>query len=227
MIGAFGCFVALGGALLAGVVAPILISFVLVLLAVALVAPERVRRVSNRWPFRLFGNWGNGDLSDNLGAIDYCAARGLFRRDRVVAWGGSAGGNSTFVCLTKASEIFAAGIAFYGLVDIYAFGLESHRYERYYVKSIMSPGSEQYALWHQRSPINFVDQIKASLLILQGAADPVVSQTQSAIIVKELARRHLDHEYMVYPGEGHGFRQVRHVVDPAERIDRFLRQKVL
>lgn len=175
----------------------------------------------------LFGSWGKGDLSDNLGAIDYCAGRGLIRRDRVVAWGGSAGGYSTFVCLTKAPEVFAAGIALYGLVDIYAFGLETHRYERYYVESITGPSSENYALWHERSPINSVDQIGAPLLILQGAADPVVSQTQPDTIVRELDRRNLDYEYIVYPGEGHGFRQVRHVIDSTERIDRFLRQKVL
>jgi dipeptidyl aminopeptidase/acylaminoacyl peptidase len=175
----------------------------------------------------LFNNWGKGDLADNLGAIDVCAARGLIRRDRVVAWGGSAGGYSTFVCLTKAPEVFAAGIALYGLVDIYTFGLETHRYERYYVESIMGPSSENYALWHERSPINAVDQIIAPLLILQGADDPVVSQTQSDTIVKALERRQHDYEYIVYPGEGHGFRQVRHVVDSTERIDRFLRQKVL
>lgn len=175
----------------------------------------------------LFGSWGKGDLSDNLGAVDFCEARGLIRRDRVVAWGGSAGGYSTFVCLTKAPEVFAAGIALYGLVDIYAFGLETHRYERYYVESIMGPSSGNYALWHERSPINDVDRITAPLLILQGAADPVVSQAQSDTIVRELDRRHLDFEYQVYPGEGHGFRKVRHVIDSTERIDRFLRQKVL
>jgi len=175
----------------------------------------------------LFGNWGKGDLTDNLGAVEFCAGRGLIRRDRVVAWGGSAGGYSTFVCLTKAPDVFAAGIALYGLVDIYTFGLETHRYERYYVESIMGASSDNYALWHERSPINNVDQINAPLLILQGAADPVVSQMQSDTIVRELERRHLDYEYRVYPGEGHGFRQVRHVIDSTERIDRFLRQKVL
>lgn len=90
------------------------------------------------------GEHGNRerDLSDNPGAIGDCAGRGLIRRDRVVVWGGSAGGYSTFVCLTKAPETFAAGIALYGLVDIYAFGLETHRYERYDVDSIIGPSSE-------------------------------------------------------------------------------------
>ncbi len=175
----------------------------------------------------LFGSWGDGDLHDNLTGVDACAARGLIRRDRIVAWGGSAGGYSTFVCMTQAPETFAAGIALYGLVDIYPFGLETHRYERYYVQSIMGPSDEHYARWWERSPINYVDRVRAPMLILQGEVDPVVSHVQSDTFVSGLARRNMDFEYIVYPGEGHGFRQIRHVIDSTERIDRFLRQKVL
>ncbi len=175
----------------------------------------------------LHGAWGDGDLQDNLGAIEACAERGLIRRDRVVAWGGSAGGYSTFVCMTQAPEVFAAGIALYGLVDIYPFGWETHRYERYYIQSIMGPSDENYAAWWNRSPINFVDRVRAPMLVLQGAADPVVSHAQSDTFVREMERRSLDVEYTVYPGEGHGFRRIEHVIDATERIDRFLRQKVL
>ncbi len=175
----------------------------------------------------LFGSWGQGDLQDNLGAIEACAARGLIRRDRAVAWGGSAGGYSTFVCMTQAPDVFAAGIALYGLVDIYPFGLETHRYERYYVQTIMGPSNENYARWWDRSPINHVERVRAPMLILQGEVDPVVSHAQSDTFVGELDRRNMDYEYHVYPGEGHGFRQIRHVIDSTERIDRFLRQKVL
>lgn len=180
-----------------------------------------------RYREALFGSWGDGDLADNIGAVNFCADRRLIRRDRVVALGGSAGGYSTFVCMTKAPEVFAAGIALYGLTDIYTFGLETHRYERYYVQSIMGPSVDNFALLHERSPINYVENIVAPMLILQGADDPVVSHAQSDQFVKELDRRGLDYEYRIYPGEGHGFRQVRHVIDSAERIDRFLRQKVL
>ncbi len=175
----------------------------------------------------LRGSWGQGDLQDNLGAIEACAERGLIRRDRVVAWGGSAGGYSTFVCMTQAPEVFAAGIALYGLVDIYPFGWETHRYERYYIQSIMGPSDEHYADWWERSPINFVDRVRAPMLVLQGEVDPVVSHVQSDTFVREMERRHLDVEYKIYPNEGHGFRHIEHVMDATERIDRFLRQKVL
>jgi dipeptidyl aminopeptidase/acylaminoacyl peptidase len=175
----------------------------------------------------LFGAWGKGDLDDNLGAIDYCAERGLIRRDRVVAWGGSAGGYSTLVCLTGAPGRFAGGVALFGLYDLYAFGLETHRYERYYVETILGPSAENDALWRERSPLNVLDRVRAPVLLLQGADDRVVWPAQSEAVARELARRGVDHEYVCYPGEGHGFRRVANVTDSALRIDRFLSQKVL
>jgi dipeptidyl aminopeptidase/acylaminoacyl peptidase len=175
----------------------------------------------------LFDEWGKGDIADNVGAIDYCAGRGLIRLDRAVAWGGSAGGYSTLVCLTKAPQRFAGGIALYGLYDLYTFGLETHRYERYYVETILGPSSDNYALWHERSPINYLDQIRVPLLILQGADDRVVWPAQSETVIRELQRLRLDYEYVCYPGEGHGFRRVATLTDEVARVDRYLSQKVL
>ncbi|MGA7672033.1 MAG: S9 family peptidase [Nitrolancea sp.] len=175
----------------------------------------------------LFDAWGDGDLQDNIGAIELCADRGLTRRDRVVAWGGSAGGYSTFICMTKAPDVFAGGVALYGLTDIYPFGWETHRYERYYIQSIMGPSDENHRIWWERSPVNFVDRVRSPMLILQGDSDPVVSHAQSDTFVHELKRMNRDFEYIVYEGEGHGFRQIRNIIDSTERIDRFLRQKIL
>ncbi len=175
----------------------------------------------------LFGAWGDGDLRDNIGGVEVCAERGLIRRDRVVAWGGSAGGYSTFVCMTQAPEVFAGGVALFGLTDIYPFGWETHRYERYYIQSIMGPSDENYANWWERSPINFVQRVRSPMLILQGDSDPVVNPSQSNAFVRELERMNRDFEYEIYEGEGHGFRKIRNIIDSTERIDRFLRHKIL
>lgn len=175
----------------------------------------------------LFDAWGKGDLEDNIAAIDFCAERGLVRRDRAVAWGGSAGGYSTLVCVTRAPERFAGGVALYGLYDLYSVGLETHRYERYYVESILGPSSDNYALWHERSPINHLEQIRVPLLIAQGEADKVVWQEQSETVNRELDRLRVDYEYVCYPGEGHGFQKVSTQIDFALRMDRYLCQKVL
>jgi dipeptidyl aminopeptidase/acylaminoacyl peptidase len=175
----------------------------------------------------LFGAWGKGDLLDYLGGVDLCAERGLIRNDRVVAWGGSAGGYSTVLCLTGAPERFAAGVALFGLYDLYSFGLETHRYERYYVETILGSSAENYPLWYERSPLNFLDRVQAPILFLQGGKDPAVEAAQSETVIRELERLRIDHEYVFYPEEGHGFRKVVNNIDYFTRMERFLSQKVL
>jgi dipeptidyl aminopeptidase/acylaminoacyl peptidase len=175
----------------------------------------------------LFGSWGQGDLEDYLGGIDLCDQRGLIRRDRVVAWGGSAGGYSTLICLTGAPERFAAGVALFGLYDLYAFGVETHRYERYYVETILGSSADNYPLWYERSPLNFVERMRAPVLLLHGEKDPAALPAQSQTLIRELERHQIDYEYAYYPGEGHGFRKVTTNIDYVQRMDRFLSQKVL
>ena len=175
----------------------------------------------------LFGSWGKGDLEDNLGAIDVARERNLIRPDHVVAWGGSAGAYSVLIGMTQAPERFAAGVALFGLYDLYAFGLETHRYERYYVETILGPSIDNDALWHERSPLNFVDRMIAPILLLHGEKDPAALPAQSETLIDELRRHHIDYEYAYYPGEGHGFRKVETNVDYVRRMDRFLQQKVL
>jgi dipeptidyl aminopeptidase/acylaminoacyl peptidase len=175
----------------------------------------------------LFGAWGDGDLKDNLGAVDFCEGRGLIRSDRAVAWGGSAGGYSTLVCLAEAPERFAAGVALFGLYDLYAFGLETHRYERFYVETILGTSSENDTLWRRRSPVNAVGRVKSPILLLHGGRDPAALPAQSETLIRELERYQIDYEYAFYPDEGHGFRRVATNVDYIQRMDRFLCQKVL
>jgi dipeptidyl aminopeptidase/acylaminoacyl peptidase len=175
----------------------------------------------------LFGEWGRGDLLDNLGGVDLCLERGLIRDDRVVAWGGSAGGYSTLVCLNEAPERFAGGVALFGLYDLYSFGMETHRLERFYVETILGPSADNYALWHRRSPLNFVENVRVPVLLLHGEKDPAAFPAQSETLNREFDRHGVDYEYAYYPGEGHGFRTVATNVDYGLRMDRYLNQKVL
>jgi dipeptidyl aminopeptidase/acylaminoacyl peptidase len=56
-----------------------------------------------------------------------------------------------------------------------------------------------------RSPLWKVDQIRVPMLIAQGANDPRVKQTESEQIVEAMRERGIEHEYLLFPDEGHGF----------------------
>ena len=50
-----------------------------------------------------------------------------------------------------------------------------------------------------------MDNIKIPMLIAQGANDPRVNQAESEQIVQAMRDKHIDHEYLLFPDEGHGF----------------------
>jgi dipeptidyl aminopeptidase/acylaminoacyl peptidase len=59
-------------------------------------------------------------------------------------------------------------------------------------------------MW-SRSPLSKAGDIRIPLLIAQGANDPRVKQAESEQIVAVLQEKGIDHEYMLFPDEGHGF----------------------
>ena len=81
---------------------------------------------------------------------------------------------------------------------------------------------KQLADLEARSPINRVDQIRAPLLVIQGANDPRVTKQESDQIVDALRERGVPVEYMVKDDEGHGFVKPENRMDMYRLVERFL-----
>ena len=62
------------------------------------------------------------------------------------------------------------------------------------------------AVYRERSPNNFADQIHCPVLILQGLDDRVVPPAEAERIVDALWERRIPHAYLPFEGEDHGFR---------------------
>jgi dipeptidyl aminopeptidase/acylaminoacyl peptidase len=75
---------------------------------------------------------------------------------------------------------------------------------RQFDKLLGNPERDRDFLW-ERSPLSRVDAIKIPLLIAQGANDPRVKQAESEQIVAALRERGIEHEYLLFEDEGHGF----------------------
>jgi len=176
---------------------------------------------------KLYGDWGGGDLEDYLSGARMVIDQGLVNPRKVIAMGGSAGGYSTLICMTKAPDVFRAGVCRFGIGDLTTFTDKTWVFERHYIAKLMGPPAEHSARYYDRSPINFVDDVKEPLLILQGEEDIVCHPSQMEGMVAALRRSGKDVEYHTYPGEGHGWKRVSTIVDDAKRIDDFLVRKVL
>ncbi len=71
-------------------------------------------------------------------------------------------------------------------------------------RRVGDPEKDVEFLW-SRSPLSRADQISIPLLIAQGANDPRVKQAESEQIVAALEEAGIEHEYLLFPDEGHGF----------------------
>ena len=156
---------------------------------------------------RLLGSWGIVDLDDCTNVATWLAAQGLADPARLAIRGGSAGGYTTLCALTF-RDVFAAGASYFGVGDLAALARDTHKFESRYLDLLVAPWPDGVAVYDERSPIHFVDHIRTPVLVLQGADDRVVPQAQADELVAALARNGVPYGYLLFQGEGHGFRRI-------------------
>jgi dipeptidyl aminopeptidase/acylaminoacyl peptidase len=165
---------------------------------------------------RLNGEWGVVDLHDCVNAARALVARGEADGDRLLITGGSAGGYTT-ICALTFTDVFAAGTSYFGIADLEQFGGgETHKFELQYEHTLVGPYPERADLYYERSPIHFTDRISTPMLVLQGTDDRIVPPSQAELIVGALQERGVPHAYLLYEGEGHGFRKAENIIGSLE-----------
>ncbi len=175
----------------------------------------------------LFGEWGVADVEDAVGAANFLADEGLASRDQIVIMGGSAGGYTVLQSLASRPGVFRAGVCLYGISDLFALQMGTHKFEARYNDSLIGPLPEAADRYRERSPINSADAIEDAVAIYHGAKDKVVPLDQAEVIVGSLKRRGVPHLYHVYEEEGHGWRREDTIVHFHESVLDFLTRQVI
>ena len=160
----------------------------------------------------LNGNWGVVDAEDVIAAVRFLIDTKRADPKRTAITGGSAGGYTVLVALST-SDVFRAGADHFGVSDMTALARDTHKFESRYLDSLIGPLPAAQAVYDSRSPLNHLDGFKAPVLVLQGADDPVVPPNQSQRIVDALRARHVPVSFILYPGEGHGFRKPETIIN--------------
>jgi dipeptidyl aminopeptidase/acylaminoacyl peptidase len=161
-------------------------------------------------PYReaLQGQWGIADVEDCVAAARYLVDRGDVDPARLAIRGGSAGGYTTLAALTFQPDVFAAGISHYGIADLELIHRDGHKFESRYDEGLIAPWTEEgRQVFRDRSPIHFLDRVRAPVLIFQGLDDRVVPPSQLDAMVAAFTERGIPHVAMTFEGEGHGFRK--------------------
>jgi dipeptidyl aminopeptidase/acylaminoacyl peptidase len=161
---------------------------------------------------RLRGQWGIVDVADCVAAAHWLGDQGKADPDRLLIRGGSAGGFTTLLALAT-SEVFAAGADHFGVADLEALALETHKFESRYLDRLIAPYPSGRQVYLDRSPLTHVDALTAPLVVFQGAEDEVVPAAQSEAVVAALRAKGVPVAYRVYDGEQHGFRRAENIRD--------------
>lgn len=175
-----------------------------------------------RYRQALNGLWGERDVDDIVDTIAALVADGGADPERVFIRGGSAGGFAVLAALTRYPDTFAAGACYYGIGNLVTLAMTTHKFESRYVDTLMGqPWSpelkdRQDTVYFTRSPIHKMGNVKAPMILFQGSDDKVVPPEVSREVVEVLKSKQVEHRYIEYAGEGHGFRKAENRIDALE-----------
>ncbi len=170
---------------------------------------------------------GGGDLMDVLYAAQFLVKKtGYVDPKKLIAYGGSYGGYLTMMAVTKSPDVWAAGVNLYGFVNWFTEMENEDPLLRRYDLATMGDPVKDKARFEERSPINFVDKIRAPLLVMVGGNDPRCPKSESDQIVQAIRNKGGIVEYKIYEGEGHGFAKRENQIDAIKRAVDFLDAQV-
>ncbi|AWS44181.1 S9 family peptidase [Streptosporangium sp. 'caverna'] len=172
------------------------------------------------------GKVGMEEWTDIVSGIDLLIAEGVADPDRLGIGGGSHGGFMAAWAVGQTDRFRAAlvgaGISDWGMLVATGEG------------GILEAGLGGSVGWegpgphrHDRlSPISFASKINTPVLILHGENDTNVPLAQATFFHRALRHFGVEHEFVVYPREGHSFRERNHQLDVLRRtrawFDRWL-----
>jgi dipeptidyl aminopeptidase/acylaminoacyl peptidase len=172
-----------------------------------------------------FGQWGLAMQDDVADGAMWLVKEGIADPKRICIYGGSYGGYATLMGLVKTPDLYACGIDYVGVANLFTFMKTIPPYwkpllEMFY-EMVGNPEKDVERL-RATSAVFHADRIKAPLLIAQGARDPRVNKAESDQMVEAMKKRGVDVEYIVKENEGHGFNNEENRFEFYGAMERFL-----
>ncbi len=154
----------------------------------------------------LRGGWGEMDVDDCVAFAAGVVEAGWADGGRMAIRGTSAGGLTALGALIR-SRRFKGAVTWYGVTDLESLVEDTHDFESHYTDGLVGPWPASRARYTSRSPLRHPEQVVGSVLLLQGADDPVVPPGQAVRFAEQLARHGRPCRLELFPGESHGFKQ--------------------
>ncbi len=157
--------------------------------------------------------WGGREQDDIRTGAEAVIARGIAPAGKVAVTGTSYGGYSSWCAATRwPATLLAAAAPICGMTDLVVDYRSTRPDLRPYSEEMLggSPDAvpERY---RERSPIHFVERIRARLLIVQGMNDPNVTPQNLHEVEAALKAAGIPYETLLFDDEGHGIRKPKNL----------------
>ena len=160
---------------------------------------------------------GGGDLKDEIAGVDFLKATGFIDPKRVGIWGGSYGGYMTLMAIGKAPSVWSAAVDEYGILNWLTMLQHEDPSLQEYEKSLLGDPEKDRAIYEASSPLQYIRNETAPLLVLQGENDIRVPREEAEQVVGILKAKGRPVDAVYYPDEGHGFVKREHQRDELTR----------
>jgi dipeptidyl aminopeptidase/acylaminoacyl peptidase len=160
---------------------------------------------------------GGGDLKDEIAARQFMIDTGYVDAKRVGIAGQSYGGFMTLMAIAKAPSLFAAGVDMFGVIDWLALLRHTDPPDQQYEMSYLGDPVKDQDVYKASSPLTYMKNATAPLLVLQGDNDETVTKDQAEKVVGVMKSNGRTVEAHFYPDEGHGFFKREDQIDALER----------
>tara|TARA_Y100000996_G_scaffold184170_1_gene144015 strand:+ start:659 stop:2557 length:1899 start_codon:yes stop_codon:yes gene_type:complete len=177
-----------------------------------------------------FKQWGKTMQDDISDGVLWLIDEGIADSERIAIYGASYGGYATLAGLTFTPDLYACGVDYVGVSNIFTL-LETlppyWELGRQMMYEMIGDPETEKDLLKAASPLFHVDKIKAPLFVAQGANDPRVKQAEADQIVEALESRGIDVPYMLKEDEGHGFYNEENQFDFYREMEVFLSKHLM
>jgi dipeptidyl aminopeptidase/acylaminoacyl peptidase len=170
---------------------------------------------------------GGGDLQDEVFAVNFLKSSGYVDAKNVGITGGSYGGFMTLMAIGKTPDVWAAAVEEYGIINWLTMLQHEDAFLQQYEKSLLGDPEKDRQIYEDDSPLKYIRNEKAPLLVLQGENDPRVPKEEAEQVVEILKKEGRTVDVHYYPNEGHGFAKREDQIDAlrrtAEWFDKYLK----
>jgi len=200
---------------------------IIVSAGIALLAPN-IRGSTGRgrdFENALYRDWGGVDLEDIISAAKYLKNLDCIDSSRIAVGGASYGGFITMMALVKAPELWAGGINAIGPVNLATFYKNTSGWLRLLLieKYGFKPPEDDPEFYFERSPVNFIKNLNAPLLLIYNENDTRVPGEELEQLIMELKKHNKDYEVVLFPNEGHGWTNMSNELERYKIIKKFLK----